>query len=232
MATVSHFRACPLCEAICGLEITHEAGRLTAIRGDKADPFSRGHVCPKGNALIDLEADPDRLRQPLRRRGSDWEEMPWDEALQEAGERLAAVQRAHGADSVAAYLGNPNVHHFGHSAYVPALLRQLRTRNVYSASSVDQWPHQLVAWAMYGHQFLIPLPDVDRTDWMLMLGANPVASNGSLMTAPGIARRLEQLVKRGRLVVGVRQGRVADLHFGRRRRHRPQVEAAEFEDGT
>jgi len=201
MATVSHFRACPLCEAICGLEITHEAGRVTAIRGDKADPFSRGHVCPKGNALIDLEADPDRLRQPLRRRGSDWEEVAWDAALQEAGERLAAVQRAHGADSVAAYLGNPNVHHFGHSAYVPALLRQLRTRNVYSASSVDQWPHQLVAWAMYGHQFLLPLPDVDRTDWMLMLGANPVASNGSLMTAPGIARRLEQLVRRGRLVV-------------------------------
>lgn len=201
MAAERHFRACPLCEAICGLEITHEAGRPTAIRGDRQDPFSRGHICPKGNALIDLDADPDRLRRPLRRRGDEWEEVSWDEAVQEAGERLATVQRTYGADAVAAYLGNPNVHHFGHSAYVPALLRQLCTRNVYSASSVDQWPHQLIAWAMYGHQFLIPLPDVDRTDWMLMLGANPVASNGSLMTAPGIARRLEQLVRRGRLVV-------------------------------
>jgi anaerobic selenocysteine-containing dehydrogenase len=195
------FRACPLCEAICGLELRYEDGRLTAIRGDTEDPFSRGHVCPKGHAILDLEEDPDRLRRPLRRRGSDWEEIGWDEALTEAGERLAAVQREHGANALAAYLGNPNVHHFGHLAYLPSLLRQLKTQNLYSASSVDQWPHQLVSMLMYGHQFLIPIPDVDQTDWMLMLGANPVASNGSLMTAPGIARRLEALVRRGRLVV-------------------------------
>ena len=201
MATEHRFRACPLCEAICGLDFTVEDGRVRAIRGDRDDPFSRGHVCPKGNAILDLEDDPDRLRMPLRRRGGDWEEVPWDEALAEAGTQLAAVQRQHGADAVAAYLGNPNVHHFGHAAYLPSLLRRLRTRNIYSASSVDQWPHQVVAWAMYGHQMLIPLPDVDRTDWMLIIGANPVASNGSLMTAPGIARRLEALAARGRVVV-------------------------------
>ncbi len=201
MVTTRHYRACPLCEAICGLELRCVDGQLTAIRGDAADPFSRGHICPKGNAILDLEQDPDRLRQPLRRHGRDWEEIGWDEAFAEAGERLAAVQKAHGADAVAAYLGNPNVHHFGHFAYLPAVLRQLKTRNVFSASSVDQWPHQLVAFAMYGHQFLIPIPDVDRTDVMLMLGANPVASNGSLMTAPGIERRLRALVARGRLVV-------------------------------
>ena len=201
MSTERRYRACPLCEAICGLEFRVTDGRPTAIRGDVADPFSRGHICPKGNAILDLEADPDRLRVPLRRRGTEWHEIGWDEAFAEAGERLAGAQRAHGADAVAAYLGNPIVHHFGHFAYVPALLRQIRTRNLYSASSVDQWPHQLVAWAMYGHQQLIPVPDVDRTDWMLMLGANPVASNGSLMTAPGIGRRLEALVQRGRLVV-------------------------------
>ena len=201
MGVERRFRACPLCEAICGLELRYTDGRLDAIRGDAEDPFSRGHVCPKGNALIDLERDPDRLRRPLRRTGSDWAEIGWDEALAEAGSRLAAVQREHGADAIAAYLGNPVVHHFGHLAYVPSLLRELRTHNVYTASSVDQWPHQLVAWAMYGHQFLIPLPDVDRADWMLMLGANPVASNGSLMTAPGIERRLTALARRGRLVV-------------------------------
>ncbi len=201
MARESRFRACPLCEAICGLELQYDGADLVAIRGDAADPFSRGHVCPKGNALLDLEADPDRLRRPLRRRGSDWEEIGWDEALAEAGERLAAVQRDHGADAVAAYLGNPNVHHFGHIAYLPPLLKSLRSKNVFSASSVDQWPHQLVDWLMYGHQFLLPIPDIDRTHFMLVLGANPVASNGSLMTAPGVEKRLKSLVERGRLVV-------------------------------
>ncbi len=201
MARQSRFRACPLCEAICGLELQYEGEALVAIRGDTADPFSRGHICPKGNAILDLETDPDRLRRPLRRRGSDWEEIGWEEAFAEAGERLAAVQHEHGADAVAAYLGNPNVHHFGHIAYLPALLKTLRSRNIYSASSVDQWPHQLVDWLMYGHQFLLPIPDIDHTDFFLMLGANPVASNGSLMTAPGVAKRLQALAKRGQLVV-------------------------------
>lgn len=201
MARESRFRACPLCEAICGLELQYEGEALVAIRGDAADPFSRGHVCPKGNAILDLEADPDRLRQPLRRRGRDFEEIGWDEALAEAGERLAAVQRDHGPDAVAAYVGNPNVHHFGHIAYLPPLLKALRSRNVFSASSVDQWPHQLVDYLMFGHQFLLPIPDLDRTGFMLMLGANPVASNGSLMTAPGIEKRLRALVARGCLVV-------------------------------
>jgi anaerobic selenocysteine-containing dehydrogenase len=201
MPAERRFRACPLCEAICGLEFRSEGGQLTAIRGDAEDPFSRGHVCPKGNAILDLEADPDRLRRPLRRRGTSWEEIGWDEAFAEAGSRLAQLQREHGADAVGAYLGNPVVHHFGHFAYLPSLLRLIRSKNVYSASSVDQWPHQLVSFAMYGHQLLLPVPDVDRTDWMLMLGANPVASNGSLMTAPGIERRLAALTRRGRLVV-------------------------------
>jgi len=199
--TTTHFRACPLCEAICGLEIRAQNGQPRSIRGDAADPFSRGHICPKGNAILDLEEDPDRLRRPLQRRGTDWEEIGWDEAFREAGERLAAVQRAHGAEALAAYLGNPVVHHFGHLAYLPSLLRLFRTPNIFSASSVDQWPHQVVAWAMYGHQFLIPIPDLDRTDFLLVLGANPVASNGSLMTAPGVTKRLEALAARGKLVV-------------------------------
>ncbi len=199
--TGTRFRACPLCEAICGLRLEFEQGRLVSARGDPDDPFSAGHICPKGTAMEDLEADPERLRRPLRRVGDRWEEIDWDEALKWAGERLAQIQAEHGNNAVGAYLGNPTVHHFGHFAYAPALLRLLKTQNVYSASSVDQWPHQLVAAQMYGHQFIIPIPDIDRTDFLLMLGANPVASNGSLMTAPGVRDRLKKLVKRGRLVV-------------------------------
>ncbi len=197
----SSFRACPLCEAICGLEMQFEDGQMVAIRGDDADPFSRGHVCPKGNAILDLEADPDRLTSPVRKVDGEWQAIGWDEAFALAGRGLADVQKAHGPAAVAAYLGNPNVHHFGHIAYLPALLRLLRTPNVYSASSVDQWPHQFVNALMFGHQFLLPIPDIDRTDYMLMMGANPVASNGSLMTAPGIPRRIRELTARGKLVV-------------------------------
>ena len=201
MARTTHYRACPLCEAICGLELRYEDDALHAIRGDADDPFSRGHICPKGNAILDLEADPDRLRTPLRRVGGEWQPIGWDEAFALAGERLAAAQKTHGVAAAAIYLGNPNVHHFGHIAYVPALLKLLRTPNAFSASSVDQWPHQLVAAQMYGHQFLLPIPDIDRTDYFLMLGANPIASNGSLMTVPDVAARLKALTARGKLVV-------------------------------
>ncbi|PIQ36663.1 MAG: dehydrogenase [Lysobacterales bacterium CG17_big_fil_post_rev_8_21_14_2_50_64_11] len=201
MTRQSRFRACPLCEAICGLELQYQDDALVAIRGDAHDPFSRGHICPKGNALLDLEADPDRLRQPMQRLGERWQPIAWDTAFALAGERLAAIASAHGTAAIAAYLGNPNVHHFGSIAYAPALLRLLKSPNIYSASSVDQWPHQFVNWAMYGHQFLLPIPDIDRTDCMLMLGANPVVSNGSLMTAPGIGKRLKALSQRGQLIV-------------------------------
>ena len=200
MRTTAH-RACDLCEAICGLELQFEDGTLAAIRGDAADPFSQGHICPKGNAILDLEADPDRLHVPMLREGSTWRAIGWDEAFALAGSKLAAIQQAHGAASVAAYLGNPNVHHFGHIAYLPSLLKLLRTPNIFSASSVDQWPHQFACSQMYGHQFLLPIPDIDHTDYFLMLGANPMASNGSLMTAPGMPRRLKALIARGKLVV-------------------------------
>ena len=201
MSTHSRFRACPLCEAICGLELQFVGDELTAIRGDSADPFSRGHICPKGNAILDLEKDPDRLHRPMQRIGDEWREISWDAAFTLAGEKLASIQVQHGADSIGSYLGNPNVHHFGHIAYLPALLKLLRSRNVFSASSVDQWPHQLVNAQMYGHQFLLPIPDIDHTDYFLMLGANPIASNGSLMTVPDVKQRIKALTARGKLVV-------------------------------
>ncbi len=201
MTRSSKFRACPLCEAICGLELQFEAEKLVAIRGDAADPFSRGHICPKGNAILDLEADPDRLRKPMRRIGDAWQEISWDEAFTLAGNELANIQKKYGANSIGSYLGNPNVHHFGHIAYLPFLLKIIRSQNVFSASSVDQWPHQLVNAQMYGHQFLLPIPDIDHTDYFLMLGANPIASNGSLMTVPDVKERIKALTARGKLIV-------------------------------
>lgn len=195
------FRACPLCEAICGLEFRFRGDTLRAIHGDPDDPFSRGHICPKGNAILDLEADPDRLQQPMLRVGSDWQPVTWEVAFTEIGRELHAIQSAFGPDAVGLYFGNPNVHHFGLGAYVPFLARAVGSRNLYSASSVDQWPHQLVCWQMYGHQWLLPIPDLDRVDTFLMLGANPLASNGSLMTAADVTERLKAITKRGQLIV-------------------------------
>ena len=198
-----HHRACSLCEAMCGLVITVNDGRIRSIRGDRADVFSRGHICPKAVALQDIQDDPDRLRRPLRRnRQGGWSEVDWRSALDEAGDRIRTLQRAHGRDSMAVYLGNPSAHNYATLLFGPPLIRSLRTRNRYSATSVDQLPHHLAASLMFGHQLLLPIPDIDRTQFLFVLGANPVVSNGSLMTAPGAKRRLKDLVSRGgRLVV-------------------------------
>jgi anaerobic selenocysteine-containing dehydrogenase len=195
------YRACPLCEAVCGLEFRYREGRLHAIHGDPADALSRGHICPKGNAILDLESDPDRLTRPVRRVGRDWVATGWDEAFGAIGQAFHELQARHGKSALAVYLGNPTVHHYSLMAYVPQLLRAIGSRNTFSASSVDQWPHQLVSWQMYGHQWLLPIPDLDRLDTLLVLGANPVASNGSLMTAPDVAKRLAAIRDRGALIV-------------------------------
>jgi anaerobic selenocysteine-containing dehydrogenase len=197
-----HFRTCNLCEAMCGVRIEHEAGRVLSIRGDVDDPFSRGHVCPKAVALQDVHADPDRLRRPVRRRGRDFEEVSWDVALEEAAGLLAGVQERHGRHALAVYQGNPVVHGYATLLGAQVFVRALHTRSHFSASSLDQMPHQLAQYLMFGHQLLFTIPDVDHTQYLLMLGANPLASNGSLMTAPGIERRLKELRARGgRLVV-------------------------------
>ena len=217
--------ACNLCEAMCGLVLTVEKGpegtRVTDVRGNPEDPLSRGHVCPKGVAIADVWADPDRLTRPVRRvgRGADatWEEISWDEALDLAADGLAEVAREHGRDAVAVYLGNPNVHSLGSMTHGTRLVKTLRTRNTYSATSVDQLPAQLMAWQLYGHQLLIPVPDLDRTDFFLVIGANPMASNGSLMTVPDFpTRRRELRARGGRMVVldprRTETARVADEH--------------------
>ena len=201
--TTTHYRACNLCEAICGLAIEVSGEEIRSIRGDRDDSFSRGHICPKAVALQDVHTDPDRLRHPVRRtRDGSWERLSWEEALDEVGDRLRAVQKTSGNDAVAVYVGNPAVHNWGSLLFGPPLSRALRTRNRFSATSVDQLPHHVAATLMFGHRLLLPVPDVDRTQFLLVLGANPVVSNGSMMTAPGFKRRLEDLKKRGgRLVV-------------------------------
>jgi anaerobic selenocysteine-containing dehydrogenase len=199
--TTTHYRTCTLCEAMCGLALEAEDGRVVSIRGDADDPFSRGHICPKGAALGDVHADPDRVRQPLRRTSAGWHPVSWDEALDEAAERLRGVQAAHGRDAVAVYQGNPTVHNYGSLLYAPGFVRALGTRNRFSATSVDQLPHHLAAYLMFGHFLQIPIPDLHRTDFFLVLGANPAVSNGSMMSAPDAAGRIRAIRRRGGTVV-------------------------------
>jgi anaerobic selenocysteine-containing dehydrogenase len=193
--------ACNLCEAICGLELTITDGSVTAIRGNPADPLSRGYICPKGVALADVYDDPDRLRRPVVRRGDEWVETGWDEALDLVADRLAETIERHGRNAVGVYLGNPNVHALASATHAIPFVKALGTRNRFSATSVDQAPAQLVAWQLFGHQLMIPVPDLDRTSYLLMFGANPMASNGSLMTAPDFPRRARAIQERGGRIV-------------------------------
>jgi anaerobic selenocysteine-containing dehydrogenase len=195
------YRACNLCEAICGLEIKVDGPKILSIRGDENDPFSRGHICPKAVALQDIHEDPNRLRRPMRKIDGTWVEISWEDAFALAAEKLAAIVSQHGNDAVGFYIGNPSVHNIGTLLHLVPLARALKTRNMFSATSVDQLPNQLASLLMFGHQFMIPIPDIDRTDYFLILGANPVASNGSLMTAPDVTKRLADIRKRGGKVV-------------------------------
>jgi anaerobic selenocysteine-containing dehydrogenase len=200
-AKQTSYRTCPLCEATCGLAITTSGREVLEIRGDREDVFSHGFICPKAHALKELDADPDRLRAPMIRRGATWETVGWDEAFAAAERGLAPILRD-GRHAVATYLGNPSAHNLANLVYGPALLRALGSRNVFSASTCDQMPKQVSAGLMFGTVLSIPVPDVDRTDYLLLLGANPLASNGSLLTAPDMKGRLRRLRARGgRLVV-------------------------------
>jgi anaerobic selenocysteine-containing dehydrogenase len=196
------FYTCPLCEATCGLELHVEGVEVALVRGDRDDVFSHGYLCPKGTAIRALEADPDRMRVPQIRVGDEWHGASWDAAFELIDENLSRIAAEHGPDALAVYLGNPTAHNWSGLLYNRVLLQAARTKNVFSASTVDQMPKQVSAGLMFGGALSIPVPDVDRTDYLLMLGANPFASNGSLMTAPDIPGRLRALRKRGgRLVV-------------------------------
>lgn len=218
MTTRTDYATCMLCEALCGLEVDHDGRKVLKIRGDEQDPFSRGHICPKGVALADLQNDPDRLRRPLRRRGDEWEEISWDEALDEAARRIVDIQARHGKDAVAVYQGNPTGHDYAAVLVLSAFCDRLDTKSRFSASSVDALPRTLVSSLVFGNQAIIPIPDIERTDFMLMLGANPAVSNGSVMTAPDAAKRLREIRKRGGRLVVVdprrsETAKIADAHY-------------------
>jgi len=208
-------RTCHLCEAMCGLVLdvddTVAGGAVVAARGDQNDALGRGHICPKGAAIGDGHSDPDRLRHPVRRTPTGWAPIPWEEALDMAADGLRRVQEQYGKDAVAVYLGNPTVHSHG-SLFLPLLLKAVGTHNLTSASTVDQRPHEVVSWAVLGHSALIPVPDLDRTDHLLIIGANPLASNGSLMTAGDTPGRLRDIRDRGGRIVVLDPRRTETAH--------------------
>jgi anaerobic selenocysteine-containing dehydrogenase len=200
MAT--HYRTCPFCEATCGLEIETEGREVVSVRGDADDVFSRGFICPKAYGIKQLHEDPDRLTTPLVRRDGELVEATWDEAFEEVDRRLTPILSEHGKNSVAVYLGNPNAHNLSAITHGPAMLRVLGSQQIYTASTVDQMPKQVSSGLMFGTMLSVPIPDVNRCDHLLMLGANPLVSNGSLLTAPNMRGRLRAIRERdGKVVV-------------------------------
>ncbi len=201
MATA--YVTCPLCEATCGLTVGLAGGRIEGVRGDKDDAFSHGFICPKGASIKALHEDPDRLRSPLVKRDGVLVEATWDEAFAEIARRLPAIRAEHGDNAVAAYIGNPGAHNLGSLLYGRVLWKALGTQNVYTAGSVDQVPKHFSSGYLFGDGLTIPIPDVDRTDFLLLLGANPLVSNGSLLTAPDMRGRLKAIRARGGRIVVV-----------------------------
>lgn len=216
-----HYRTCNLCEAMCGIVVEHENTKVLSIRGDKQDPFSQGYICPKATALQDLYEDTDRLRQPMERTEQGWRAISWKEALDKAAKGIQDLQAKHGRNSLGVYLGNPNVHNLGGMLNIRHLLQSLKTRSRFSATSVDQLPHHIVSYHLFGHQLRIPVPDINRTQHMLMFGANPVASNGSIMTVSNVRQKIKDIKARNGkvIVVDPRRSETADLatehHFVR-----------------
>jgi anaerobic selenocysteine-containing dehydrogenase len=220
-------RICPFCEATCGLTLTIDSGRITKARGDREDVFSHGFICPKGASFGELDGDPDRLAGPLVRRDGELVEVSWGEAYDVVAERLGAVVGAHGGTSVAVYVGNPNAHTIAGSLYVPLIVKGLGTRQLYSASTLDQMPKHVALGLMFGNAVAFTVPDLDRTDHLVVIGANPLVSNGSLATAADFGGKLKALRKRGGTLVVIdpartRTAELADVHIA----PRPGTDAA------
>ncbi len=215
-ASTTHRSQCTLCEAHCGIQVTVTDGQVSRIAGNPDDVLSKGYICPKATAMGGLHHDPDRLRTPMRRVGDSFEPVGWDEAFAEIGARLRRVRHQHGFRSLGMYLGNPAAHSSG-ALYGLALRLALLTPNFYSASSIDQLPHEYAAWRVFGSNVLVPITDIDRTDRLVILGANPAVSNGSLSIMPGAKRRIKAVRDRGGTVVVIdprrtETTRLADQH--------------------
>ncbi|MGV9455719.1 molybdopterin oxidoreductase family protein [Streptomyces sp. NPDC003635] len=211
-------RICPLCEATCGLTLSIEGTRVTSARGDRDDVFSKGFICPKGASFGAVDGDPDRLRAPLVRKDGVLREATWDEAFDAVAQGIRGVVERYGANAVGVVLGNPNVHTMAGALYPPVLLAGLGTRSVFSASTVDQMPKHVSSGLLFGDANAIPVPDLDRTDHLLLIGANPLESNGSLCTAPDFPGKLKALKARGGTLTVVdprrtRTAKLADRHI-------------------
>ncbi|RQP23955.1 molybdopterin-dependent oxidoreductase [Piscinibacter terrae] len=213
----SHYRICPICEACCGLEVRMSDRKVIGIRGAEADPFSKGYICPKGVAVKDLHEDPDRIRTPLIKRNGQFVPASWDDAFEEIERRLPPILAKHGRDALGASLGNPSSHKYGLILYTTRLLKTMGSKNLFSASTLDQMPKQLSNGLMFGHWLTLPVPDIERCDYLLMLGANPMASNGSLWTVPDFRGKVKALRARGGKLVVIDPRRtetaeIADAH--------------------
>jgi anaerobic selenocysteine-containing dehydrogenase len=196
-------RVCPFCEATCGLAVEVEGDSIVAVRGDKDDPFSRGFICPKAHGLKELHHDPDRLRHPVRRTANGWEQITWEQAYNEVAERLLAVRQKYGNDAIGMYTGNPIVHDVGAVIYRNVLARALATKSAFNSAAIDTLPKIVQTGLMFGGPFPtgVPVPDIDCTRYLLIIGANPVISHGSLMTMPDAPGRLKGVIERGGRVV-------------------------------
>jgi len=214
----THYRTCNLCEAMCGLEIKHNGTEIFSIRGDKKDRLSKGHICPKAVALQDLHHDKDRLKTPIKRTETGWKKISWEDAYREITEKLKSIQKKYGKNAIGSYRGNPNVHNVGLMAFGGPFLKSIDSNQKYTATSVDQLPHHIASLMMFGHHSMFPIPDIDRTDFMLIMGGNPAVSNGSMMTAPDFTNRLKAIKKRGGKVIVVdprftETSKIADKHY-------------------
>lgn len=214
--SVIHHRTCHICEANCGVLVEVADGAIRSIRGDPDNPLSRGHICPKGTALQDLQEDPDRLRQPLKRIGNDWHEISFETAFAEIGRKMRAIL-ARDAAASAVYIGNPNAHSYGNALNIGHLIGALQAPSLFSASTADQRPHEVANLRLWGHGLMFPFPDIDRTETLVILGGNPMASNGSLWTVPDFRGRVRDLKARGGQLIVIdprhtETARIADAH--------------------
>ena len=200
-AVKTHYRTCNLCEAMCGLEIKHTKTDIISIKGDKKDDLSKGHICPKDVALQDLYHDKDRLKTPIKRTENGWIDISWEDAYAEITENIKSIQNKYGKNAVGSYRGNPTVHNTGLMLFGTPFMQSIGSNQKYTATSVDQLPHHFASLMMFGHYLMFPIPDIDRTDFMLIMGGNPAVSNGSIMTAPDFSNRLKAIKKRGGKVV-------------------------------
>ncbi|MGI9284589.1 MAG: molybdopterin-dependent oxidoreductase, partial [Pseudomonadales bacterium] len=209
------YRSCPTCEASCGLvlEVDRAKKQVISVKGDEQDPRSQGYVCAKSQAFRYVYEDHERIKRPLKKVGDGWQEVSWEEAFSEVGSRLAEIRDRYGKDAIAMYYGNPNGHNFNTSIYTELFITMLNTERFFSAGSVDQQPKNLVCDFLYGNAWMFSVPDMDRCEFFVCMGGNPVVSQGSILGAPNTKGKIEGIQARGGkcVVIDPRRTETAEL---------------------